>query len=100
MNSMNSVIEPTASQVHDAVDRTASKVAPAIDKVADVAHRTINRVAEAAAPAADWAVQSGQQVTEKYKSALDSCESMVRERPVAMMAGALFIGYLFGRFSR
>lgn len=103
MNQMNSVIEPAASQAHDAVDRNLdramSKAAPAIDKASDLAHRTINRVADAAAPAAEWALQSGQLASEKYQTALESCTTFVRARPMATVAGALFVGYLFGRFN-
>lgn len=100
MNSLNSVIDPAATQAHIAVDRAASKAVPAVDKAAEMAHRTINRVADAAGPAADWAVQSGQQVTQTYNSALDTCVSTVRARPIATVLGALFVGYLVGRFNR
>ncbi len=100
MNSLNSVVEPAAAKAHMAVDSAASKALPVVDKAAEIAHRTINKVADAAVPAADWALQSGQQVTEKYKSAVDTCAATVRERPIATIAGALIVGYLFGRFAR
>jgi len=100
MNSPNSVVENAAAKAHTTVDSAASKAIPAVDKTAELAHRTINRVADVAAPAADWALQSGQQVSEKYNSAMDTCVATVRERPIATIAGALLVGYLFGRFQR
>lgn len=100
MNSLNTVVEPVAAKAHIAVDSAASKALPVVDKAAELAHRTINRVADAAVPVADWAVQSGQQVTTKYNSAMDTCVATVRQRPIATLAGALFVGYLFGRFHR
>ncbi len=100
MNSLNTVIEPAAAKAHIAVDTAASKALPVVDKAAEMAHRTINRVADVAAPAADWALESGKQVTEKYNSALDTCVATVRQRPIATLGGALLVGYLFGRFQR
>jgi len=100
MNSLNTVVEPAAAKAHIAVDSAASKALPVVDKAAEMAHRTINRMADVATPAADWALQSGQQVTAKYNSALDTCVATVRQRPIATIAGALLAGYLFGRFQR
>ena len=100
MNSLNSLIEPAATKAHDVIDRVVSKASPAIDKAAEVAHRTINRVADAAVPAAEWALQGSHQVTEKYNSALDTCQSFVKARPIAAVVGAVFLGYLIGRFQR
>jgi len=100
MNSLNTIVEPAAAKAHIAVDSAASKALPVVDKAAEMAHRTINRVADVAAPAADWALESGKQVTEKYNSALDTCVATVRQRPIATLAGALLVGYLFGRFQR
>ncbi|MEO6565415.1 MAG: hypothetical protein ABIO63_05220 [Casimicrobiaceae bacterium] len=100
MNSFNTAVEPAAAKAHNTVDSAVSKAGPVVDKAAELAHRTINRVADAAAPAADWALQSGQQVTAKYNSALDTCAATVRERPIAIVAGALLLGYLVGRFQR
>ncbi|HVJ75162.1 MAG TPA: hypothetical protein VNB03_14155 [Casimicrobiaceae bacterium] len=89
-----------ADRAHEAVERTADKIRPAMNKLAESAHQAIDKLADKAGPAADWAEQKTSLATDQAQRFVDQCGSMVRERPVAMLAAAAAVGYLVGRVMR
>jgi len=50
--------------------------------------------------AADWAEEKTNLASDQAQRFVDQCGSMVRERPVAMLAAAAAVGYLVGRVMR
>jgi ElaB/YqjD/DUF883 family membrane-anchored ribosome-binding protein len=104
MELTGSSVERKANQAHQVVDDVARKAsdraAPAIDRVAQAAHQTVDKVAGAAAPAAEWVMQSADQLKQQQDALLDSCRGYVRERPLVVLGVALAAGYLFGRLTR
>ena len=104
METTGSPIERKANQAHQIVDdvakQAADKAAPAIDRVAQAAHQTVDKVAGAAAPAAEWVMQSADQLKQQQDELLESCRGYVRERPLVVLGVALVAGYLFGRLTR
>ena len=104
MEVTGSAVERKANQAHQVVDdvaqKAADKVAPAIDRVAQAAHQTVDKVAGAAVPAAEWVMQSADQLKQQQEELVDSCRGYVRERPLLTVGIALAAGYLFGRLAR
>ena len=89
-----------ADRAHEAVERTTEKIRPAMNKLAESAHQAIDKLADKAGPAADWAEQKTSQASDQAMRFVDQCGTMVRERPVAMLAAAAAVGYLVGRVMR
>lgn len=104
MEHVNSAVERTASQAHDAVDAAAAKanqkLAPAVDRVARAAHETVDKVARAAVPAADWINESAGQLKQQQEQLIESSRDYIRERPLLTVGVALGAGYLIGRLLR
>jgi len=104
MENTSSAVERKANQAHMAVDdvaqRAADRAGPAIDRVAQAAHQTVDKIAGAAVPAAQWAMQSADQLRQQQDELLESCRGYVRERPIVVVSVALLAGYLFGRMAR
>ncbi|MEO8484905.1 MAG: hypothetical protein ABI585_01070 [Betaproteobacteria bacterium] len=89
-----------ADRAHETVERAADKIRPTLNKITDAAHQTIDRVADKAVPAAEWAQEKTNLATDQAQRFADQCGTMVRERPVTMLAAAAAIGYLIGRVMR
>jgi ElaB/YqjD/DUF883 family membrane-anchored ribosome-binding protein len=87
-------------KVHQMVDKAADQVAPVVQGASTAAHQTIDRVASAAAPVAEWASENGRQLAARSSELAEACSAKVRARPIAMIAGAIAIGYLAGRLLR
>lgn len=69
---------------------TADKATDKIDKAAQSAHDTVDRVHQRAMDLTDRASSEGDRM---YQAAC----SWVSEHPMQAVAGALFVGYLYGR---
>jgi len=89
-----------ADRAHDVVERAADKIKPTVNKITDAAHQAIDRVADKAGPAADWAQDKANYATDQTQRFVDQCGTMVRDRPVTMLAAAAAVGYLIGRVMR
>lgn len=76
--------------MRETVDKTADKTAEKIDKAAQSAHDTVDRVHRRAVDLTDRATSEGDRM---YQAAC----SWVSEHPMQAVAGALFVGYLYGR---
>ncbi|HVE50264.1 MAG TPA: hypothetical protein VNG69_11675 [Casimicrobiaceae bacterium] len=72
--------------MRDAADKTTDK----IEKAAQSAHDTVDRVHRRAVDLTDRATSEGDRM---YQAAC----SWVSEHPLQAVAGALFVGYLYGR---
>jgi ElaB/YqjD/DUF883 family membrane-anchored ribosome-binding protein len=89
-----------ADRAHEAVERTAERIRPAMNRLAESAHQAIDKLADKAGPAADWAEEKTSKASDQAMRLVDQCGTMVRERPVAMLAAAAAVGYLIGRVMR
>lgn len=89
-----------AGRAHQVVDQAAEKAAPVLERAQAAAHRTIDKVADKATPVAQWAAESSRSVVNRSTELTGAWGNHVRERPLASIAGALAVGYLFGRLMR
>ena len=89
-----------ADRAHQAIDRVAEKATPLIDRASSAAHRSVDQAADAAKPAAEWVSTNGQALAVRSTALTDACSSVVRERPLVAVAGALALGYLVGKMMR
>jgi len=93
-------ISSAAGRAHQMVDDVAQKAAPAMQSASSRAHDTIDKVASAGSSAAEWAATSGTQLANKSGALAEACTGYVRSRPLVSVAGALALGYFFGRAMR
>ena len=96
----NNPVTNAAGRAHQMVDNVAEKAAPVVQTAAAKAHETIDRAASAGTSAAEWAKTNGTQIAEKSGALAEVCSGYVKARPFVTVAGALAIGYLFGRVMR
>ena len=92
--------DKAADKAHDAVERVADKIRPTINRVTESAHQTIDRLADKAVPAAEWAEDKAGRAQDQAQRFAVQCGTMVRDRPVTMLAAAAAVGYLLGRVMR
>ena len=92
--------DKAADKAHDVVERAADKLRPTINRVTESAHQTIDKLADKAVPAAEWAEEKAYRAQDQAQRFVDQCGTMVRDRPVAMLAAAAAVGYLIGRVMR
>jgi hypothetical protein len=90
-------IDDAAQTAHQTADRIADKAATGIDRASSTSHRAIDKAADAASSAANWASSAADQASEMQTRLTDAASASIRERPLAIVAGALVIGYLIGR---
>jgi len=96
-NPANAKIEDVAHAAHQAADRIADKAASQVDRLSGTAHRAVNSAADAASSAAEWASTVPEQAKQVQARLTEAASASIRERPIAIVAGALVIGYLLGR---
>ncbi len=94
--SLDAKVEGAARTAHQTVDKVADKASAQVDQLSGTAHRAVNRATDAAASASEWAATIPEQATKISAAASDS----IRARPLAMVGGALVVGYLLGRLAR
>jgi hypothetical protein len=97
---MSAKVEDAAQAAHLATDRIADTATAQVDRLSATAHRAVNTAADAASSAAEWVSAIPEQVKGVPVHLTEAASASIRARPIAMVAGALFIGYLLGRFRR
>jgi broad specificity phosphatase PhoE len=90
-------VEDVAHAAHQATDRIADKAASQVDRLSGTAHRAVDSAAHAASSAAEWASAVPEQAKQVQTRLTEAASASIRERPIAIVAGALVIGYLLGR---
>lgn len=98
--SMSSKVEGAAQAAHQATDKIAHEAAAQVDRLSGTAHRAVSGAADAASSAAEWVSAVPGQAKDAQVRLTDAASASIRARPIAMVAGALVIGYLFGRLGR
>src|ERR1700687_2876150 len=89
--------EDVTQTAHQATDRIADKAASQVDRLSGTAHHAVNRAADAASSAAEWASAIPEQMKQVQTRLTEAASASIRERPIAIVAGALVVGYLLGR---
>jgi len=77
--------EDAAQSAHETVDKVTDEATDQLDRLSGAAHRAVDRAARAADAVAD--------VQTRFTEA---AYASIRARPIATVAGAFVIGYLFG----
>ena len=93
-------IEDVAQTAHQTTDRIADKAASQVDRLSGTAHRAVTSAADAASSAAEWASAIPEQAKQLQTRLTEGASASIRERPIAIVAGALVVGYLLGRLAR
>jgi ElaB/YqjD/DUF883 family membrane-anchored ribosome-binding protein len=96
-NPAGAKVEDVAQAAHQATDRIADKAASQVDRLTGKAHRAVDSAADAASSAAEWASAVPEQAKQVQARLTEAASASIRERPIAIVAGALVIGYLLGR---
>ena len=96
-NPASAKVEDVAHAAHQATDRIADKATSQVDRLSGTAHRAVNSAADAASYAAEWASAVPEQAKQVQARLTEAASASIRERPIAIVAGALVIGYLLGR---
>ena len=99
-NPATAKIEDVAQTAHQTTDRIADKTASQVDRLSGTAHRAVNSAADAASSAAEWASAIPEQAKQLQTRLTEGASASIRERPIAIVAGALVVGYLLGRLAR
>ena len=96
-NPMSGKVDEAADTAHQTTDRLADKAASQVDRLSGTAHRAVNSAADAASSAAEWASTLPDQAKQVQARLTEAATASIRERPIAVVAGALIVGYLLGR---
>jgi hypothetical protein len=99
-NLVGAKIEGAAQAAHQAADRIADRAAMQVDRSAEAVHGAVDSAADAATSAAEWASTLSDQARVVQTRLTESASASIRARPIATVAGALFIGFLLGRLAR
>ena len=99
-NPATAKIEDVAQTAHQTTDRIAHKAASQVDRLSGTAHRAVNSTADAASSAAEWASAIPEQAKQLQTRLTEGASASIRERPIAIVAGALVVGYRLGRLAR
>jgi ElaB/YqjD/DUF883 family membrane-anchored ribosome-binding protein len=99
-NPASAKIEDVAQTAHQTTERVADKAASQVDRLSGTAHRAVNSTADAASSAAEWASAIPEQAKQVQAQLTEAASASIRERPIAIVAGALVVGYLLGRLAR
>jgi hypothetical protein len=99
-NPLGGKVEDAAQTAHQATDRIADKATSQVDKLSGTAHRAVNSAADAASSAAEWASTIPDQAKQVQARLTEAATASIRERPIAVVAGALVVGYLLGRIGK
>ena len=96
-NPASAKIEDVAQTAHQTTDRIADKAASQVDRLSGTAHRAVNSAADAASSAAEWASAIPEHAKQVQTRVTEAANASIREHPIAIVAGALVVGYLLGR---
>ena len=93
-------VEDAVRAAHQTTSKIADKATAQIDRLSGTAHRAVNSAADVASSAAEWASAIPEQAERVQAQLMDAATASIRARPIAMVAGALVVGYLLGRSGR
>lgn len=96
----NTRLEDAAQVAHNTTDQIADKAVAQLDRVSGTVHRAVDNTADAAKSAAEWASTLPDQAQVVQRRLTESASASIRARPMAIVAGALVVGYLLGRLAR
>ena len=96
-NPVSAQVEDAAQAAHQTTDKIADKAMAQVDRLSGTAHRAVNSAADAASSAAEWASAIPEQAKQLQAQLTEAASASIRERPIAIVAGALVVGYLLGR---
>src|ERR1700730_8611869 len=96
-NPASAKVEDVAQTAHQTTDRIADKAVFQVDRLSGTAHRAVNSAADAASSAAEWASAIPEQAKQVQTRLAEAASASIRERPIAIVAAALVVGYLLGR---
>ncbi|HEV2037378.1 MAG TPA: hypothetical protein VGQ96_02135 [Candidatus Eremiobacteraceae bacterium] len=99
-NPASAKVEDAAQAAHQTTEKIADKVTAQVDRLSGTAHRAVNSAAATASSAAGWASGIPEQAKQVQAQLTQAASASIRERPIAVVAGALVIGYLLGRLGR
>ncbi len=99
-NPVNSKLDDTARAAHAATDKIADKATAELDRSAEAIHRVVDSAASVATSAAEWATTNLEQAKHTQARLTNAASASIRARPIATVACALVVGYLFGRLAR
>jgi hypothetical protein len=99
-NSVNAKIDDAAQAAHRATDTIAYRAAAQADRSSEAVHRAVDSAADATMSVAEYASTIAGQAKQVHAQLTESASSSIRARPIAMVAGALVVGYLIGRLAR
>jgi ElaB/YqjD/DUF883 family membrane-anchored ribosome-binding protein len=99
-NPLGAKVESAAQTAHQTTDKLADKAATQADRLSGTAHRAIDSATDAASSAAEWASSNLEQAKQVQAQLTEAASASIRARPIATVAGALFVGYLLGRLAR
>jgi hypothetical protein len=96
-NPASAKVEDAAQTAHQTTDKIADKAMEQVDRLSGTAHRAVNSAADAASSAAEWASAIPEQAKQVQTRLTEAASVSIRARPIAIVAGALVVGYLLGR---
>jgi hypothetical protein len=99
-NPLGAKVEDAAQAAHQTTDKIADKATAQVDRLSGTAHRVVDSAADAASSATEWASGIPEQAEKVQAQLTEGVSASIRARPIAALAGALFIGYLLGRLGR
>jgi hypothetical protein len=99
-NPVSAKVEDVAQAAHQATDKIADKATAQVDRLSGTAHRAVNTAADAASSAAEWVSAIPEQAKQVPAQLTEAVSASIRARPIAIVAGALVVGYLLGRLGR
>jgi len=97
---MSAKVKDAAQTAHATTDKIAEKATAQIDRLTGTAHRAVHRAADAATSATGGASAIPEQAKQAQTQLAEAASASIRARPLAVVAGALVIGYLLGRLGR
>ena|ERR1700676_2326556 len=96
-NPVSAQVEDAAQAAHQTTDKSADKAMAQVDRLSGMAHRAVNSAADAASSAAEWASAIPEQAKQVQAQLTEAASVSIRARPIAIVTGALVVGYLLGR---
>ncbi|HEX4325677.1 MAG TPA: DUF883 C-terminal domain-containing protein [Burkholderiales bacterium] len=98
-SSTEAMIGQAAATAHQAIDSAAGRVPAAVDRAAAAAHGAVDSAAGTARPAAHWAAEKVQAVSDAQEKLVGDTRDRVTAHPLKAIAIAAGIGFLLGRLS-
>jgi ElaB/YqjD/DUF883 family membrane-anchored ribosome-binding protein len=100
LDKASSSAHTTVNSIANAVDDAARKAKPAIDQVAAMAHDAVDKAVDVAAPAADWLMEQGNNLTITQKKLVANTSAYISANPLKAIGFAVAAGFLLSRVLR